>query len=799
MDRFHQPSHRGPKAQQKAEKCISTWRKARRDERPNLEKVSNVSLLKGLASRTAVLADRPLGMPGDSEEAVWVEYFRGVKTTWRVCFTAKNFTLTQLLQSQNEWLQLRQALVTATRYGLQKSLIRERGEFRAPVSKIVVEAVRLLSEDPKEDSGATFATNVFLECAAESEEAEALVRKAMKSSGLKADFAEVLTGCLSQLERGTSISADSVVVCQELPKEIELRGGHGEQLFVAAVPDCSRAANHGLCEGFELLAMVFLSPLGEKKSIQDKALQALRSDQVLSKLAPVSVRLCFRSPFAKLPRFSSKQLADRMGFGKIRELHFHRLVENLKYNWRPLHLEKRHELRQLERACDADDSGRAMLVENIQWGSRELQRDSMLRLNSRADFLLMSELPELPLPEKLEIGRPRHARKLRPKGLREALREAGIYWLREPEEEMLLEVLQQERFAGDESESSESWEEALADAFVIDSAGHFSKIGSGTLRTHHVFHVTKKIKETLRCKAEAKGGLLAASISRSEFASILNAGSIMWLTREQMDVIFSVIGGQDAEAGISLSDWVSRFSWDPMQAATEVQRVLDVWARRFAEGRAVPYFRGWSVQNQGRAAYYPPPRPRSLHFWDFHMVLTDMGVHWLSLEQQRLLFQSLDANRNGRVEVEELQVFADKRVEVEMKRVEQMASAGEDDSDVEEVPDARGQAEAAAEVEGEEGEEAESEEAVEAEAEVADESRDPDSPATKYTASEFYDEASDAPEEHREVPKESEGSPEMQQSLQLSEAQSGDYSGSLSQSASPDSPASGYPDSFESP
>ena len=240
------------------------------------------------------------------------------------------------------------------------------------------------------------------------------------------------------------------------------------------------------------------------------------------------------------------------------------------------------------------------------------------------------------------------------------------------------------------------------------------------------------------------------------------------------------------QAGISLSDWVSRFSWDPMQAATEVQRVLDVWARRFAEKRAVPYFRGWSVQNQGRAAYHPPARPRSLHFWDFHMVLTDMGVHWLSLEQQRLLFQSLDANRNGRVEVEELQGFADKRVEVEMKRVEHMASAGEEDSDVEEAPEDGGQTEAAAEAEGSE----------------AEDEADPESPATKYTASEFYDEASENFED-REVPKESEGSPEMQQSLQLSEAPSHD-SGSLSQSESPqspgpDSPASGYPDSFESP
>ena len=51
------------------------------------------------------------------------------------------------------------------------------------------------------------------------------------------------------------------------------------------------------------------------------------------------------------------------------------------------------------------------------------------------------------------------------------------------QEEMLLEVLQQERPRGEEGEGSESWEEALADAFVIDSGGHFSKIGSGTLRT----------------------------------------------------------------------------------------------------------------------------------------------------------------------------------------------------------------------------------------------------------------------------------------------------------------------------
>ena len=45
------------------------------------------------------------------------------------------------------------------------------------------------------------------------------------------------------------------------------------------------------------------------------------------------LRLCFQSPFAKLPKFSEKQLADRFGFGKVREWHFRRLVFELKFAW----------------------------------------------------------------------------------------------------------------------------------------------------------------------------------------------------------------------------------------------------------------------------------------------------------------------------------------------------------------------------------------------------------------------------------------------------------------------------------
>ena len=128
-----------------------------------------------------------------------------------------------------------------------------------------------------------------------------------------------------------------------------------------------------------------------------------------------------------------------------------------------------------------------------------------------------------------------------------------------------------------------------------------------------------------------------------------------------------------SEAGISFSDWVSCFSWDPMQAAREIQRVLDTWARRLAD-RSVPYLRLWSAQS-GRATAHPPVRPRSLRFWDFHGVLIGMGVSWLTLKQQRLLFQSLDSNRNGRVDLDELQHFQAKRLEIELRREASMAEA----------------------------------------------------------------------------------------------------------------------------
>jgi len=45
-----------------------------------------------------------------------------------------------------------------------------------------------------------------------------------------------------------------------------------------------------------------------------------------------------------------------------------------------------------------------------------------------------------------------------------------------------------------------------------------------------------------------------------------------------------------------------------------------------------------------------------------------MAVDWLSLPQQRLLFRSLDSNRDGRIDLEELKALAQRRGQIELLR-----------------------------------------------------------------------------------------------------------------------------------
>lgn len=219
-------------------------------------------------------------------------------------------------------------------------------------------------------------------------------------------------------------------------------------------------------------------------------------------------------------------------------------------------------------------------------------------------------------------------------------------------------MLQQER-NGDELVS---WEEDLADVFVIDSAGNFKRVSGPGVRLFHVFHAIRKIQETLATKKSATAGMMDIALTKREFANILDGGGLNWLTQEQIDTIYRSIAGEDQEAGISLNDWMCRFTWDPMQAATELENVFQVWERRL-ERRSQLLVRRRSHKADSL-------KPKSMSFWSFHGTLTEMGVDWLSLKQQRLLFRSLDSNRDGCIDTEELQALSKKRGQIELWREE---------------------------------------------------------------------------------------------------------------------------------
>ena len=75
-----------------------------------------------------------------------------------------------------------------------------------------------------------------------------------------------------------------------------------------------------------------------------------------------------------------------------------------------------------------------------------------------------------------------------------------------------------------EDTDSLSWEEDLADVFVIDSAGDFKRISGPGVRLHHVFHVTRKIQEQLGRKKSFTAGMMDMTLNHKEFANILDAG-----------------------------------------------------------------------------------------------------------------------------------------------------------------------------------------------------------------------------------------------------------------------------------
>ena len=196
---------------------------------------------RSLASRS-VLKDKPTGVM-KIPEALWVDFPGHLKSLWRIRFTVQNCELTNL--KAEDWQMLRQRLLHAVRAAVRSILVPRLEEFKKKpkVLQIAVEGMKLCQKLERKDAAdwPKFWATVAIE-AATSDNANAIA-ETLRSREFRRAFA---TAAQEQLDFRVS----EVRVVQELPQDIELQGGLGEDLFVIAVPE-GRIADLGLCEGWD--------------------------------------------------------------------------------------------------------------------------------------------------------------------------------------------------------------------------------------------------------------------------------------------------------------------------------------------------------------------------------------------------------------------------------------------------------------------------------------------------------------------------------------------------------------------
>merc|ERR1719183_2218270 len=90
-------------------------------------------------------------------------------------------------------------------------------------------------------------------------------------------------------------------------------------------------------------------------------------------------------------------------------------------------------------------------------------------------------------------------------------------------------------------------------------------------------------------------------------------------------------------------------------------------------------------------------KPADLTFSDFHLRLIDLNIAWLSMEQQRVIFDTIDADHSGCITEKELSEVAIVRQRLEAERAEELAAERAEL----EAAEAAAKAEAAAQAENE--------------------------------------------------------------------------------------------------
>lgn len=488
---------------------------------------------------------------------------------------------------------------------------------------------------------------------------------------LEVNLQESLRRDGAQVWDAVAVEPSSVCLSADHPCEIELRGGCGEPVFVTYVPEAGRAAQAGLCEGFELVAVDCQDESGCWQRQDD--FRARRPEHILARRRlKLPAALVFKSPLSRLPSLSERQLALRLGLPKVKELHLHRLTLELGYSWERLEVDTLEELGNLQAVCDED----LALTDGLEVGGRSLEPGMRVRMahgshGGHGHGLRRDELLALLPPAQLEVGRPRPVAGIKLPQLQQALRRAGIHWLGRSQQLTLLEALHPVELCDDsESGSDGGWQTMLADVFVFDPEGKFTHVGR-TVKPQQIVGVTEQLQMQVRRRSADPG--FDGTLSQAEFEDAMCKGGINWLSREHIKVLYDAMKGVGG-GGICLSDWIRKFSWEPMEAAREVLRAL--------EGRGC-VLRGCRDCPVGRGRGLHPGRvPASgLSFPLFQQLLRrDAGIGWLTVQQQRVLFDSLEADGHGRVSEAELMRLEKRRGDLEMRRAEEGPAIAEGSS-----------------------------------------------------------------------------------------------------------------------
>ena len=238
-------SHQGPRCEQRDPLGLKAWRSRGAGDRDHRDPREHADLVnRGLARRSS-LTDKPTGVPQQIPEAMWLDFPGGCKSIWRVQFNLQ-YDLKILCQPE-EWKTFRQDLLQAVRYAVRSVLLPCGADGKVkpltPLRAIAVEGLKLCHVAPG-DWPRVLAT---LSIEAGDVQGTAVICSTLAPESQNQNFRKPFATAMAQGGRTVS----KVRVRQELPEDIELRGGLGEDFFVVSVPD-GRVRDLGLCEGRDL-------------------------------------------------------------------------------------------------------------------------------------------------------------------------------------------------------------------------------------------------------------------------------------------------------------------------------------------------------------------------------------------------------------------------------------------------------------------------------------------------------------------------------------------------------------------